>query len=148
MYGISGQYAVGISREIVLNKVPSNIINRNVLSRLKLRILGFNLMENFRQPYFVQSVREFWSRWHISLSTWFRDYLYIPLDGNRVPLWRNLLNLMIVFVGSGLCMKQAGHSLCGGHYTGWKWQCWSSPTHEIGVFWQRKPPRKLRFASR
>ena len=59
-------------------------------------------MENFRQPYFAQSVREFWARWHISLSTWFRDYLYIPLGGNRVPFPRYLLNLMIVFVVSGL----------------------------------------------
>src|SRR5690606_11316178 len=49
------------------------------------RIMGFDLMENFRQPYFARSIREFWARWHISLSTWFRDYLYIPLGGNRVP---------------------------------------------------------------
>lgn len=66
------------------------------------RIMGFDLMENFRQPYFSASVREFWARWHISLSTWFRDYLYIPLGGNRVSLPRNLINLMIVFVVSGL----------------------------------------------
>ena len=66
------------------------------------KILGFDLMLNFRQPYFAQSVRDFWARWHISLSTWFRDYLYIPLGGNRVPFARNLLNLMIVFVVSGL----------------------------------------------
>ncbi len=66
------------------------------------QILGFDLMENFRQPYFAQSAREFWARWHISLSTWFRDYLYIPLGGNRVPFGRYLLNLMIVFVVSGL----------------------------------------------
>ena len=66
------------------------------------RLMGFDLMENFRQPYFSLSIREFWRRWHISLSTWFRDYLYIPLGGNRVPFLRNLLNLMIVFVVSGL----------------------------------------------
>lgn len=66
------------------------------------RMMGFNLMENFRQPYFSLSVREFWQRWHISLSTWFRDYLYIPLGGNRVSFSRNLLNLLIVFVVSGL----------------------------------------------
>ena len=52
------------------------------------RILGFDLMENFRQPYFSLSVREFWRRWHISLSTWFRDYVYIPLGGNQVMLSR------------------------------------------------------------
>lgn len=66
------------------------------------RIMGFDLMENFRQPYFATSVRDFWRRWHISLSTWFRDYLYIPLGGNKVSFRRNLLNLMIVFMVSGL----------------------------------------------
>jgi D-alanyl-lipoteichoic acid acyltransferase DltB (MBOAT superfamily) len=66
------------------------------------RVMGFNLMENFRRPYFAQSPSEFWRRWHISLSTWFRDYLYIPLGGNRVPLPRWYLNLMIVFLVSGL----------------------------------------------
>ena len=66
------------------------------------RVMGFDLMENFRQPYLSRSVREFWRRWHISLSTWFRDYVYIPLGGNRVSFGRNLLNLMLVFVISGL----------------------------------------------
>lgn len=79
------------------------------------RIMGFDLMENFRQPYFAQSVREFWGRWHISLSTWFRDYLYIPLGGNRVSLVRNLLNLMIVFVVSGLW-----------HGAGWTFVIWGA----------------------
>lgn len=65
-------------------------------------ILGFNLIENFHQPYLSRSVREFWRRWHISLSTWFRDYLYFPLGGSRVAFPRMLLNLMIVFVVSGL----------------------------------------------
>ncbi|MCK6577647.1 MAG: hypothetical protein L6Q98_06030 [Anaerolineae bacterium] len=66
------------------------------------RILGFDLMQNFRQPYFSRSIREFWRRWHISLSTWFRDYLYFPLGGNRVSIPRNYINLLIVFVASGL----------------------------------------------
>lgn len=66
------------------------------------RVMGFTLMQNFRQPYFAGSVREFWSRWHISLSTWFRDYVYIPLGGNRVPPARNLFNLFVVFLLSGL----------------------------------------------
>ncbi|MCA9886173.1 MAG: MBOAT family protein, partial [Anaerolineae bacterium] len=66
------------------------------------RIFGFDLMTNFRQPYLSRSFREFWRRWHISLSTWFRDYVYIPLGGNRVPFSRNILNLLIVFVVSGL----------------------------------------------
>ena len=66
------------------------------------RVMGFDLMLNFRQPYFSRSIREFWRRWHISLSTWFRDYVYIPLGGNRVTFLRNLANLLIVFVVSGL----------------------------------------------
>ena len=66
------------------------------------KILGFDLMDNFRRPYLSQSVREFWTRWHISLSTWFRDYLYIPLGGNRVQAGRWAFNLMITFVISGL----------------------------------------------
>ncbi|MCX5662585.1 MAG: MBOAT family protein [Planctomycetota bacterium] len=66
------------------------------------KVMGFDLMENFRQPYFSRSIPEFWSRWHISLSTWFRDYLYIPLGGNRVSPRRWCLNIMIVFAVSGL----------------------------------------------
>lgn len=66
------------------------------------RVLGYDLMENFRRPYFSRSISEFWKRWHISLSTWFRDYLYIPLGGNRVVKWRWYYNLFIVFLVSGL----------------------------------------------
>ena len=66
------------------------------------QVLGIHLMENFRQPYLSRSVREFWRRWHIFLSTWFRDYLYIPLGGNRVAFGYMLVNIMIVFVVSGL----------------------------------------------
>lgn len=64
-------------------------------------ILGINLMTNFRRPYFALNIREFWQRWHISLSTWFRDYLYIPLGGNRVVKWRWYYNLFITFLISG-----------------------------------------------
>lgn len=66
------------------------------------RIMGIRLMKNFDRPYCATSVKEFWSRWHISLSSWFKDYLYIPLGGNRVSLPRNLINIFIVFVVSGL----------------------------------------------
>ena len=66
------------------------------------RIMGFDLMTNFRRPYFAINIGEFWQRWHISLSTWFRDYLYIPLGGNRVSKNRNYLNVFITFVVSGI----------------------------------------------
>lgn len=66
------------------------------------RVLGIELMRNFRRPYLSRSVAEFWSRWHISLSTWFRDYLYIPLGGSRVPFIRWQLNLLATFLVSGL----------------------------------------------
>lgn len=66
------------------------------------RIMGFRLMENFKRPYLSLSVKEFWYRWHISLSSWFKDYVYIPLGGNRVKYGRHLINLMITFVVSGL----------------------------------------------
>jgi alginate O-acetyltransferase complex protein AlgI len=66
------------------------------------RVMGFDLMVNFRTPYRSASISEFWSRWHISLSSWFRDYLYIPLGGNRVAKWRWYYNLILVFLVSGL----------------------------------------------
>jgi alginate O-acetyltransferase complex protein AlgI len=66
------------------------------------RVMGFSLMKNFNSPYHARSIGEFWTRWHISLSTWFRDYLYIPLGGNRVPVPRWYLNILIVFLISGL----------------------------------------------
>ena len=79
------------------------------------RVLGFRLMENFRRPYFASSVGEFWHRWHISLSTWFKDYVYIPLGGNRVGKWRTYFNLFVTFVVSGIW-----------HGANWTFLCWGS----------------------
>ena len=66
------------------------------------KIFGFDFLENFNYPYISGSVREFWRRWHISLSSWFRDYLYIPLGGSRKGAWRTYRNLFIVFFVTGL----------------------------------------------
>jgi D-alanyl-lipoteichoic acid acyltransferase DltB (MBOAT superfamily) len=79
------------------------------------RILGYDLTINFRHPFFADSIAEFWRRWHISLSSWFRDYLYIPLGGNRVsaPVWA--LNIMGVFLVSGLW-----------HGAGWHYVIWGA----------------------
>jgi len=76
-------------------------------------ILGFDLMENFNAPYFATGIKDFWRRWHISLSTWFRDYLYIPLGGNRKGTFRKYLNLLITFLVSGLW-----------HGAGWTYIIW------------------------
>jgi alginate O-acetyltransferase complex protein AlgI len=66
------------------------------------RVLGFDLRSNFRRPYWATSISDFWHRWHISLSTWFRDYVYIPLGGNKRGVKRHLINLLITFVLSGV----------------------------------------------
>jgi D-alanyl-lipoteichoic acid acyltransferase DltB (MBOAT superfamily) len=72
------------------------------IARGTAKLMGIELMENFKCPYFSTSVKEFWRRWHISLSTWFKDYLYIPLGGNRVSKLRNFFNVMVTFLVSGL----------------------------------------------
>ena len=69
------------------------------------RMFGFHFPENFNLPYISQSITEFWRRWHISLSTWFKQYLYIPLGGNRKGKIRKYLNLMITFAISGIWHK-------------------------------------------
>jgi D-alanyl-lipoteichoic acid acyltransferase DltB (MBOAT superfamily) len=71
--------------------------------------MGFRLMKNFNQPYFAVNIKDFWRRWHISLSTWFRDYLYIPLGGSRCSKIRHQFNIMITFVMSGLWHGAAWH---------------------------------------
>ncbi len=65
------------------------------------RLFGFNLMQNFSFPYFSRNIAEFWRRWHISLSTWFRDYLYIPLGGSKGSIWFKIRNTFIIFLVSG-----------------------------------------------
>ena len=72
------------------------------MARGSAQILGFDLMENFRTPYFAKTIQEFWRRWHISLSTWLRDYLYIPLGGNRGGLRRTQINLALTMLLGGL----------------------------------------------
>ncbi len=106
------------------------------------RILGVDLMQNFRRPYLATSVREFWGRWHISLSTWFRDYLYIPLGGNRRGPGRRGFNVFLVFLLSGLW-----------HGASWTFLLWGA-LHGlymlVGSLWEAKrapsvsPPSGLR----
>ena len=82
------------------------------------KMLGFNLKENFDLPYNSQSITEFWRRWHISLSTWFKNYLYIPLGGNRKGNFRTYLNLFIVFLVTGLWHGASWNFIVWGVYNG------------------------------
>ena len=77
------------------------------------RLFGFNLMRNFNFPYFSRSIPEFWRRWHISLTTWFRDYIYFPLGGSRCDKWKVVRNVYIVWAVSGLW-----------HGANWTFVCW------------------------
>lgn len=77
------------------------------------RLFGFNLMRNFNFPYFSRSIPEFWRRWHISLTTWFRDYIYFPLGGSRCSKWKIIRNVYVVWAISGLW-----------HGANWTFVCW------------------------
>src|SRR5205085_3050334 len=72
------------------------------IARGLARLMGFELIENFNQPYFASNITDFWRRWHISLSTWLRDYLYIPLGGNRHGRLQTYRNLMVTMLLGGL----------------------------------------------
>lgn len=90
------------------------------------RLFGINIMENFRSPYFSKSLGEFWSRWHISLSTWFKDYVYIPLGGNRVVKWKMYYNLLITFILSGFW-----------HGAAWTFIIWGA-IHGLGLIIEKR----------
>ena len=97
------------------------------IARGAARVCGFELMANFRQPYFATSIADFWRRWHVSLSSWFRDYLYIPLGGSRVSAVKNWMNLMITFLISGAWHGASWHfilwgGLHGAYQVAGKWK--------------------------
>lgn len=79
------------------------------------RLFGIELMQNFRYPYFSRDIAEFWRRWHISLTTWFRDYIYIPLGGSRCGRWRTVCNTFVIFLVSGFW-----------HGASWTFVCWGA----------------------
>ncbi len=107
------------------------------MARGMARIMGFDLMVNFDKPYLSRDLGEFWRRWHISLSTWFRDYLYVPLGGNRVDPVRGMVNVMLVFVVSGLW-----------HGANWTFVVWGA-LHGAGLVvhrrWARRGEAALRW---
>ena len=98
------------------------------------QVIGIDLMQNFRQPYLARSCAEFWRRWHISLSTWFRDYLYIPLGGSRCSKWRKHFNLMVTFLVSGLW-----------HGASWSFVVWGGLNGAFQVVGERLKPLRERF---
>jgi len=104
------------------------------------KMFGFTFMENFNFPYLAQSLRDFWRRWHISLTTWFRDYLYIPLGGNRVSRGRTGLNLMAVFFLCGLWHGASLTFVVWGLYHGF---FLAVERTRLGT-WQAKLPQSLR----
>ncbi|MFB9265479.1 MBOAT family O-acyltransferase [Bradyrhizobium erythrophlei] len=105
IYASPGQYAGAyqlIAAILFAIQIYCDFSGYSDVARGTARILGFDLMINFRQPYFATSLTEFWHRWHISLSSWFRDYLFIPLGGSRGGERMTARNLVIVFVVSGI----------------------------------------------
>lgn len=98
------------------------------------KMMNIDLMKNFNNPYSALSIKEFWSRWHISLSSWFRDYVYIPLGGNRVGKFRHLFNLFLTFILSGLW-----------HGASWTFIIWGALHGIYQIFGQLtfKPKKKL-----
>lgn len=83
-------------------QIYGDFMGYSAIAKGAARVLGYELMENFSQPYFAQSIRDFWRRWHISLSSWLRDYLYIPLGGSRGTKGLKYRNILITFLVSGL----------------------------------------------
>ncbi len=108
------------------------------IARGSARLLGFNLMQNFHHPYAAQSPADFWKRWHVSLSTWFRDYVYIPLGGSRGTAWFITRNVMITFILSGLWHGASWNFVLWGTYHGallvaWRW------LDQVVPGWTRSP---------
>ena len=101
VYGYQG-FALILATFFFTIQIYCDFSGYSDIARGTAKLFGIELMENFKSPYFSASIKEFWSRWHISLSTWFKDYVYIPLGGNRVGRARHYVNLMITFLVSGL----------------------------------------------
>lgn len=105
VYGNHETYAGGyliVATVLFAIQIYCDFYGYSVIAMGAAKILGIHLMENFRAPYLSTSVAEFWRRWHISLTSWFRDYLYIPLGGSRKGKWRKYINTLVVFLVSGL----------------------------------------------
>ncbi len=100
--GAAGGWSVLIAAFMYTAQIYFDFSGYTDIARGAAQLLGIRLTENFHQPYRAVSIRDFWSRWHISLSTWLKDYIYIPLGGSRVGTFRRYLNLLITFLVSGI----------------------------------------------
>lgn len=101
-YSTYGGYYLLVASLLFAFQIYCDFAGYSTIAMGVAEVMGFHLMDNFNCPYFSRSVSEFWRRWHISLSSWFKDYLYIPLGGNRRGKIRKYLNLLVVFAVSGL----------------------------------------------
>ncbi len=106
------------------------------MARGVAKLMGFNLILNFNNPYLATSLGDFWSRWHISLSTWFRDYVYIPLGGNRHGKWKTYRNLFLTFLVSGVW-----------HGAAWTFAIWGA-LHGLGILATRELERSALYRER
>ena len=129
--------ALGVATFFYAFQVYCDFSGYSDIARGVAKLLDIELMVNFKSPYFAASLKEFWSRWHISLSTWFRDYVYIPLGGSRRGEWKTRCNLLATFLVSGLW-----------HGASWTFVIWGG-LHGLGQIvekeWNRRfPPKKDR----
>lgn len=106
-------------------------------------VMGFNLMGNFNRPYFSQSIPEFWKRWHISLSSWFKDYMYVPLGGNRVSKLRWQFNVLVTFLISGLWHGANWTFILWGLLNGFYYLLSAWAKNFKAIFWQKIGLEKL-----
>ncbi len=106
------------------------------IARGAAKIMGFDLMVNFKQPYFATSIKDFWRRWHVSLTSWFTDYLYIPLGGSHRGFARQMINIFIVFFISGLWHGASWHYIV--------WGCIHGVYQIVGALKKKycKPPKQ------
>lgn len=97
-----GAIEIGLAAVLFAFQIYFDFNGYTFIARGTSRIIGIELIKNFKQPYLASGIQDFWRRWHISLTTWFTDYLYIPLGGNKKGLFRKYVNIIIVFLISGL----------------------------------------------
>lgn len=142
-YANYGLVSIALATVVFAFQIYCDFDGYTNVARGASKVLGINLMKNFRQPYLAINIQDFWKRWHISLTTWFTDYLYIPLGGNRKGLKRQLINVFIIFTVSGLW-----------HGASWSYVVWGV----LHAFYQcigilkrkfiKSPDRQLSFSER